>query len=154
MTSFLFIDNPVNLQDWKATVRHFSACRKKVEQLNGQLFKILKRQKKDQKTTFTLRFIPISSIFNIDSPLLSAIPASYLIDTICELLAINLKRTIQIQWLSGVKNHLSINPFEENDYQIVIADQDEEHQSSHHCFSAHVKKGKTVYFEAFFSVAI
>ncbi|MDR2980250.1 MAG: hypothetical protein LBV02_07420 [Bacteroidales bacterium] len=154
MTSLLLIDNPVNLQDWKATVRHFSACRGAVKKLNGHLFKIIKRQKKDQKTIFTIRFIPVPSIFDIDSPLLSAIPASYLIDTVCELLEINLKSAIQIQWVSGVKNHLFINPFEENDYQIVIAEQDEEHQNGHSCFSAHVKKQKTVFFEAFFSVSI
>lgn len=149
----LLIDNPKSLQEWKETVCHFSSYRKKIDKLNDHLFKIIKKQKRASKTTFSVLFIPIPSVFEKDIRSFSNIPTSYLIDTIQELIEIATGAIFRVNFISSVNYRFPVTPFQEEEFNIVINQEEDVKEAGRKDFFVEIKKEKTIYFEAYFSIS-
>lgn len=149
----LLIDNPKSLQEWKETVCHFSSYRKKIDKLNDHLFKIIKKQKRASKTTFSVLFIPIPSVFEKERSSFSNIPASYLIDAIQELIELATGDRFSLNFISSVNYCFPITPFQEDPFTIAINQQEDVEEIGRKDFSVEIKKGKTVYFESYLSIS-
>ncbi|MDL2296472.1 hypothetical protein LJC68_01610 [Bacteroidales bacterium OttesenSCG-928-B11] len=154
MTALLLLDNPTSIQEWKNSIRHFSACRKNIDVFQNHLFKILKTQKKNDKQVFLLHFIPNSTIFDQQIPSRSLIPTSYLLDVIRELLEMMLQNQIQINFVADIKTHKPINPFVDSECQIIINQKETEKESDKMTFFVEISKGKTHCFEACFNISL
>lgn len=138
------------MQAWRNAVRHFSACRKEMDKLNGHLYEIIQKDNGEKKSRFIVRFIPDSSIFNKENTLLSAIPTSYLLDLIRELLDDEAEPPFHISHISGIKNSHPVNPFEEDEYliEIELIESDDEVMLKE--YKAEIKKDTLLLFEAHF----